>query len=179
MTPSGVNKNLPEASALGVSTGENPVQDQDVARTGHERKKDPPAEVNGRPVADRIRAYVEERQGREPDYSIRRLSADAGLNPSQLSNILVRLDSQGGVEWKLLARVARAMGRSLDWLTTGENLGRLCDAPGWDAAVEQALREHPHLDRSVIATVGALRAPSVPRLDAHLVIALVLGWSRK
>jgi len=145
---------------------------------------DAPVVLRSSPVADRIRAYVDERQRAEPNakpkerYSLRKLSVAAGLGPTQLTMILRRLDDGADIGSTVLGSVAAAMGRSLDWLMRGEDSGvRLRDVEGWDEAVAQARATYPNLTDRAIGTAGEIILPRAPtkKLDPARMLAFIVG----
>lgn len=130
------------------------------------------------PVADRIRAYVDERRKVEPSYSRRKLSVAAGLNSSQLTMILRRLDDGADIDAGILESIAKEMGRTLSWLLTGKDAApahgvQLRDLPGWAKAAADARARYPRLTDQSIARLGAVTVPAAPRsLEPSTLIAL-------
>jgi lambda repressor-like predicted transcriptional regulator len=124
-------------------------------------------------IADRIRAHC-----LDAGVSVRSLSSSAGLNPSQLGGILVRLDNGQHVAASILAAVAKAMGRTSEWLLTGADPDgvRLRDVPGWAEAAAQAADRYT-LRADAIEAVGDWRMPTAPkRIDAAFVAAIARAW---
>lgn len=120
------------------------------------------------PVADRIRAYVDERRKVEPSYSRRKLSVAAGLNSSQLTMILRRLDDGADIDAGILESIAKEMGRTLSWILTGKDAApahgvQLRDLPGWAKAAADARARYPRLTDQSIARLGAVIVPAARR----------------
>lgn len=161
--PPGVKAGVPEAGPAAESA---PV----VLRTS--------------PVADRIRAYVDERQraeapGTKPAarFSMSKLSVAAGLHRAQLTMVLRRLDEGADIDTGILRSVAQAMGRSLDWLLRGEESGlRLRDVPGWSDAISAARAMYPALNDKSIQLAGEIIVPRSPTgLEPSKILAFIVG----
>jgi hypothetical protein len=158
--PGGATKNLP---GVGQNTDTPPV----VLRTSA--------------VADRIRAYVKERQRGEPKFSMRSLSRASGLNPTQLTMTCKRLDEGADIDTSILVSVAAAMGRTHHWLLHGtEHAGpagvRLRDLPGWPDAAAQARARYPRLTVKSMDRLGESTVPEVPtHLDVASIVALAVA----
>jgi transcriptional regulator with XRE-family HTH domain len=119
-------------------------------------------------TADRIRAYCTE-QG----ISLRKLSAAAFDNPTQLGMMLKRLDDGSSVAVDVLERVAQAMGITLGQLR-GEQPSekKLRDVDGWATAAAEA-RARFRVDAVTLAEVGDTVFPSPPsRVTAAFVVAI-------
>jgi hypothetical protein len=124
--------------------------------------------IGADPVADRIRAYVDERRKVEPSYSRRKLSVAAGLNSSQLTMILRRLDDGADIDAGILESIAKEMGRTLSWILTGKDAApahgvQLRDLPGWAKAAADARARYPRLTDQSIARLGAVIVPAARR----------------
>ena len=128
------------------------------------------------PIADRVRAHI----ANTPKMSQRKLSELAGLNPTQLGMVLARLDEGADIGHGTLEAIAKACGRSVAWLVSGEENPegvRLRELPGWEGAVAQARARH-ELSDEAIAAVGAWRVPQPPQfLDGIFVAALARAWA--
>jgi hypothetical protein len=150
--------------------------------TGDPSAPDDPAVVRRTsPIAERVRAYVAERKQTDPAFSVRKLSALAGLNPTQLGMVLKRLDEGGDVGMDTLTSIAKVMGRSLVWLVSGEESEhgvRLGDLPGWGEAAAAVRARYQNIDPSTIEQVAAFRVPEPPaHLDALFIAAVAQAWS--
>jgi hypothetical protein len=140
----------------------------------------PPVVLRTSPVADRIRAHVEERRRDEPKYSMRALSKAAGLNPSQLTMILRRLDEGADIGHTKIEDIARAMGRSHHWLLRGEEAPtkgvRVGSLEDFEEVAALLRADYPKLtDRSMteLADVTIPRSPK--KLTVARLLALAVG----
>ncbi len=152
--PPGVNRSLPDEGA-GTDT--------------------PPVVLRTSPVADRIRAYVDERRKTEPKFSMRALSKAAGLNPAQLTMICRRMDDGADIGTSILQSVATAMGRTHHWLLHGEEAPggvRWGDLPGWADAAAQARAKYPRL---TVKSMERLSDVTVPETPASLEVASIVA----
>lgn len=151
-----------------------------------ENTETPPVVLRTSPVADRIRAYVKEREKaraqNDPDapvFSMRALSKLAGLNPTQLGMTLKRLDEGADIDTGILVSVAAAMGRTHNWLVHGVEVGggiRLRDLPGWNEAAAQARAKYPTLTAKSMERLGESTVPSAPeRLEVASIVALAVA----
>jgi hypothetical protein len=156
--PPGVNRGLPDGAA---------------------RADAPPVVLRTSPVADRIRAHVEDRKKADPKFSMRALSKAAGLNPSQLTMICKRLDDGADIATSILQSVATAMGRTHHWLLHGEEAPggvRLREIPGWAEAAAQARARYPRLTVRSMERLGEVHLPEAPAsLEVASIVALAVA----
>lgn len=127
-----------------------------------------------RQIATRIRARITEMGTSESA-----LAESLGKHRSVLSTILRRLEKGGNIRSDTLTTLERALGKSQQWILTGEEGEgiRLSDLPAWAAVAEEALDRY-RVSADALDAVGKMRIPATPkRFDAAFVSALARAWS--
>ncbi len=127
-----------------------------------------------RQIAARVRARLKEMGTSESD-----LAVGLGRHRSVFSTILRRLEKGGNVRSDTLRTLEGAIGKSQQWILTGEEAEgvRLADIPGW-AAISAEAGARYKLAPEALEEVGRMRLPSVPtHFDAAFVGALAHAWA--
>lgn len=138
------------------------------------RAKVPPVSASDpKEIAARVRARIAEMGQSESS-----LAEKSGRHRSVFSTILRKLEKGGRVRSDTLATLAIVLGKSEQWIFTGEEAEgvRLADVPGW-AAISAEAATRFKLPPEALEAVGKMRMPSTPKhFDTAFVGALARIW---